>query len=131
MCEDEQDEEEAFIREVLEESKIDEEYTNDAARIIQAAYRKFKKRQEYEKDLLFGMVDWRVAARHTISLYRNAGVSEEEANRAATLIKAAYKGYYTRRVMKRLLERGLDEASEESTIELGSELEVEEEEDDW
>lgn len=50
------------------------------------------------------MVDWRVAARSAIRLYRKTGVTNEEANRAATLIKAAYKGYYTRKVMKKATE---------------------------
>lgn len=130
--EDYVDEEEEFVREVLNEANVGDEMRHEAARIIQAAFRKFKKRQEYEKDLLFGMVDWRIAARHTISLYRNAGVSEEEANRAATLIKAAYKGYYTRRVMKRLLERGLDESVSEESIDepFAHDLRGEEEEED-
>lgn len=46
------------------------------------------------------MIDWRAAARSAIRLYRRTGVTNEEANRAATLIKAAYKGYYTRRIMR-------------------------------
>lgn len=50
------------------------------------------------------MVDWRVAARSAIRLYRKTGVTNEEANRAATLIKAAYKGYYTRKMMKKVTE---------------------------
>lgn len=40
-----------------------------------------------ERELLSGMVDWRVAARSAIRLYRKTGVTYEEANRAATLIK--------------------------------------------
>lgn len=103
-------EEERFVQEVLNEADIDDGARNKAARIIQAAYRKFRRRQDLEKDLFFGMVDWRVAAKHTISLYRKAGVSEWEANRAATLIKAAYKGFYTRRIMRKLLDKQNEEA---------------------
>ncbi|GJQ86277.1 hypothetical protein Trydic_g8973 [Trypoxylus dichotomus] len=77
-----------------------------AAEIIQNAFRNFKARHDQEKQLLCGMIDWRVAARSAIYLYRKTGVTYEEANRAATMIKAAYKGYYTRRIMKRLLEEG-------------------------
>ncbi|KAH1026324.1 hypothetical protein HUJ05_010862 [Dendroctonus ponderosae] len=62
----------------------------------------FKERKEREKLLLAGMVDWRVAARSAIHLYRKTGVTNEEANRAATLIKSAYKGYYTRKIMKKM-----------------------------
>lgn len=64
----------------------------------------FKERKEREKELLAGMVDWRVAARSAIRLYRKTGVTNEEANRAATLIKAAYKGYYTRKMIKKVTE---------------------------
>lgn len=65
---------------------------------------RFKERKEREKRLLAGMVDWRVAARSAIHLYRKTGVTNEEANRAATLIKSAYKGYYTRKIMKKMAE---------------------------
>lgn len=63
-------------------------------------YLRFKERKEREKNLLAGVIDWRAAARSAIRLYRRTGVTNEEANRAATLIKAAYKGYYTRRIMR-------------------------------
>lgn len=114
-------EEEQFVGEILEELALEKERQSSAAKIIQAAFRKFKERQQYEQDLLYGMVDWRIAARHTISLYRHAGVSEAEANRAATLIKSAYKGYYTRRVMKKLLEKGLKEEEEDEESESSNE----------
>ncbi|KAF2890327.1 hypothetical protein ILUMI_15846, partial [Ignelater luminosus] len=93
-----------IITQIIDEAGITPEQAEQAAIIIQNAYRNFKHRQDREKDLLKGMVDWRVAARSTMRLYRKTGVTYEEANRAATLIKAAYKGYYTRRIMKRLLE---------------------------
>lgn len=107
-------------------------YFDDAARIIQRAYREFKEREAREKDLLRGIVDWRVAAKSTINLYRRTGVTFAEANRAATLIKAAYKGYYTRRVMRRLLEQGTKEYIEsiEGYPEYDEEK-IEEEEEEW
>lgn len=94
---------------LLEEIEVPDKHLDDAARIIQRAYHQFKERESREKDLLRGIVDWRVAAKSTINLYRKTGVTFAEANRAATLIKAAYKGYYTRRVMRRLLEQGTNE----------------------
>ncbi|XP_031334490.1 apolipoprotein B receptor isoform X2 [Photinus pyralis] len=95
-----------LVTEIIEEAKVRVEDTDAAAAIIQKAYRMFKRSQEQAKDLLSGMVDWRIAARSTIRLYRKTDVSYEDANRAATLIKAAYKGYYTRRTMNRLLAKG-------------------------
>lgn len=59
-------------------------------------------------DILDGTIDWRVAARSAIQLYRKTGVSPEEAKRAANLIKAAYKGYYTRKTLQ-LINRAKNE----------------------
>ncbi|XP_030761977.1 uncharacterized protein LOC115886813 [Sitophilus oryzae] len=95
-------EEANIVHEVLYKANIDPEQAEMAARIIQQAYRRFKEREEHEKKLLAGLIDWRIAARSAIRLYRHTGVTNEEANRAATLIKAAYRGYYTRRMMKAL-----------------------------
>ncbi|KAJ8919112.1 hypothetical protein NQ315_012097 [Exocentrus adspersus] len=92
------------VSDVIHQADISEELAEDAAKIIQNAYRRFKIRRDQERELLSGMVDWRVAARSAIRLYRKTGVTHEEANRAATLIKAAYKGYYTRHIMKKLAE---------------------------
>lgn len=125
-----EDEEDKFVGEVLALVEMDDEQRVNAAKIIKAAYKKFKKKQEEEKDLLYGMVDWRIAASHTISLYRHTGVSEWEANRAATLIKAAYKGYYTRRVMRKLLEKGLQEDAEDNEEELEQSISAGSEEDE-
>lgn len=63
------------------------EKAEEAAVIIQTAYRQFKEKQEKQRELLKGMVDWRIAARSAIYLYKKTGVTKEEANRAATLIK--------------------------------------------
>lgn len=88
-----------LVSDIINEAQIPPELGESAAIIIQNAYRNYKQRREKEKELLNGMIDWRVAARSAIRLYRQTGVTNEEANRAATLIKAAYKGYYTRRLM--------------------------------
>ncbi|CAG9862486.1 unnamed protein product [Phyllotreta striolata] len=93
-----------IITTILAEAAIDDEYVQASTSIINMAYKKFKLRKEAEKQLLSGMIDWRIAARSAIKLYRQTGVTNEEVNRAATLIKAAYKGYYTRRIMKKLTE---------------------------
>ncbi|VEN43100.1 unnamed protein product [Callosobruchus maculatus] len=97
-------EEANMVLQILDEAQISAEKGEAAARIIQRAFRNFKQRRAMERELLSGMIDWRVAARSAIYLYRKTGVTNEEANRAATLIKAAYKGYYTRRFMRRLAE---------------------------
>ncbi|XP_017779356.1 PREDICTED: uncharacterized protein LOC108564754, partial [Nicrophorus vespilloides] len=104
-------EEDIIIERILAELNMTMEQLEKMVIIIQTAYRKFKERQEREKQWLFGMVDWRIAARSAIALYRKTGVTYYEANRAASLIKAAYKGYYTRRVMKRLLQQGIADDS--------------------
>ncbi|XP_050297665.1 uncharacterized protein LOC126737026 [Anthonomus grandis grandis] len=91
-----------IVLDILNEIQVSQEKAEIAAIIIQQAYKRFKERKEREKLLLAGMVDWRVAARSAIQLYRKTGVTNEEANRAATLIKAAYKGYYTRKLMKQM-----------------------------
>ncbi|KAK5650501.1 hypothetical protein RI129_001530 [Pyrocoelia pectoralis] len=116
-------EERDLVAEIMEEAKMSAKDIDAAATIIQKAFRMLKQSQEHAKDLLLGMVDWRIAARSTIRLYRKTNVSYEEANTAATLIKAAYKGYYTRRTTKRLLEKGKEiiEAKEEGLLEPGKE----------
>ncbi|KAI4458796.1 ropporin-1-like protein [Holotrichia oblita] len=103
---DELGEEQEMVATIMEEYGERIENEEAAARIVQNAFRMFKARHDKEKQMLSGIIDWRVAARSAIYLYRKSGVTYEEANRAATLIKAAYKGYYTRRIMKRLLEEG-------------------------
>ncbi|KAJ8980105.1 hypothetical protein NQ317_008566 [Molorchus minor] len=95
-------EEANIISNIINEANITPEQAEEAALIIQRAFRAFKLRREKERELLSGMIDWRIAARSAIQLYRRTGVTNEEANRAATLIKAAYKGYYTRRVLRKL-----------------------------
>ncbi|CAH1176298.1 unnamed protein product [Phaedon cochleariae] len=106
-----------IISDIINEADISPEQGEEAARIIQRAYREFKVRKEKERELLSGMIDWRVAARSAIYLYRQTGVTNEEANRAATLIKAAYKGYYTRKVMKKLAEESKKLYQEEENVE--------------
>lgn len=83
----EEPDENTIINEILDKANITLEQAEEAAIIIQNAFRQFKKREELAHDLLKGMVDWRVAARSTLRLYRKTGVTYEEANRAATLIK--------------------------------------------
>nr|CAI5860590.1 unnamed protein product [Callosobruchus analis] len=122
-------EEANMVLQILDEAQIGAEKGEAAARIIQRAYRNFKQRRDMERELLSGMIDWRVAARSAIYLYRKTGVTHEEANRAATLIKAAYKGYYTRRFMRRLAEevkmKHQKEVEEEEEMELeGSDSEL-------
>ncbi|XP_028133877.1 uncharacterized protein LOC114329063 [Diabrotica virgifera virgifera] len=97
-------EEANLITDILAEADLPTDLAEEAARIIQGAYKKFKSRKQMERQLLSGMIDWRIAARSAIKLYRQTGVTNEEANRAATLIKAAYKGYYTRRIMNKLVD---------------------------
>lgn len=63
------------------------EKAEEAAVVIQNAYKRFKERQENQQELLKGMIDWRIAARSAIYLYKRTGVTKEEAHRAATLIK--------------------------------------------
>lgn len=119
-----------FLESITEDLDIENMQSADAALIIQRAYQDFKEREAREKDLLRGIVDWRVAARSTIQLYRRTGVTFAEANRAATLIKAAYKGYYTRRVMRRLLEQGAKEYAE-ALLKAQEEEEEPGEDDEW
>lgn len=107
-------EEANVVSNIINEADIPSELGEEAAKIIQSAYKIYKDKREREKEMLNGMIDWRVAARSAIRLYRKTGVTNEEANRAATLIKAAYKGYYTRRVLKRMTqsERAISETLE-------------------
>ncbi|XP_023027434.2 uncharacterized protein [Leptinotarsa decemlineata] len=112
-----------IISDIIDEAKISPEKGEQAAIIIQHAYQNFKRRKQKEKELLSGIIDWRVAARSAIKLYRRTGVTNEEANRAATLIKKAYKGYYTRQMIKKLNveNRNLYEEKEPEVIETGPE----------
>lgn len=85
----EQVEEANLVNVILEEAEVSAERAEEAASIIQSAYRNFKEKRDKEKSMLLGMVDWRVAARNAIYLYKKTGVTNEEANRAATLIKVS------------------------------------------
>lgn len=78
------------VDEIMSCVDIPEVVAEEAAEIIQRAYEDFKKRHQTEKDKLYGLVDWRVAARSAIHLYRKTGVTKEEADRAATLIKVIH-----------------------------------------
>lgn len=80
-----------IVARILEEAEIPEEQAREACIVIQNAYRSFKIRHEREKQLLSGVIDWRVAARSAIKLYRRTGVSHEEAKRAANLIKVNWR----------------------------------------
>lgn len=44
-------------------------------------------KREKERELGLGIIDWRIAARSAIHLYRRTGVTPDEANRAACLIQ--------------------------------------------
>lgn len=107
-----------LVSDILDEAKFPPGIAEQAAVIIQNAYRNYKQRREKEKELLHGIIDWRVAARSAIRLYRQTGVTHGEANRAATLIKAAYKGYYNRKMMKTLAKKQKDEEEKEEEEEV-------------
>ncbi|EFA12374.1 hypothetical protein TcasGA2_TC002080 [Tribolium castaneum] len=111
------EDEDLMIARIIEEAGITEGQVHAAAVVIQHAFRAFKARQQREAQLLSGIVDWRVAARSAIRLYRKSGVSPEEAKRAANLIKAAYKGYYTRRAIRQLNEEPVQEEEREEEVE--------------
>lgn len=95
---------EMIVTEILEEVDLSREDAEGAVMIIQKAFRSFLQRREREMELLSGMIDWRVAARSAIALYRKTGATYQECHRAATLIKSAYRGYYQRKVMTKLVE---------------------------
>lgn len=44
-----------------------------------------------------GMIQWQRAATRTLEILRKTGASQAEASKAAILIQATYRGYYTRR----------------------------------
>lgn len=99
------EDEDAIVAKIIEDAGISPAQVEAAAAVIQHAFKAFKARQLREAQMLSGIIDWRVAARSAIRLYRRTGVSPEEAKRAANLIKAAYKGYYTRRAIRILNEQ--------------------------
>ncbi|XP_018332044.1 uncharacterized protein LOC108741670 isoform X2 [Agrilus planipennis] len=121
-------EEANLLTDIITEAGITPDQAEAAAEIIQRAWRDFKRKHEREKYLLSGIIDWRIAARSAIRLYRSTGVTYEEANRAATMIKAAYKGYYTRRMIKKLLEES-QRLSETPSLASMKSVESEEEEE--
>jgi len=47
-----------------------------------------------------GIIQWQRAATRTLEIVRKAGASQAEASKAAILIQATYRGYYTRRNLK-------------------------------
>lgn len=53
------------------------------------------------------MVQWQRAATRTMEILRKAGASQAEASRAAILIQATYRGYYTRRNLKMKMSKKL------------------------
>jgi hypothetical protein len=126
------EDEDTVVARIIEEAGISEAQVQAAAVVIQNAFRAFKNRQQREAQLLSGIIDWRVAARSAIRLYRRTGVSPEEAKRAANLIKAAYKGYYTRRAIRQLNEtpigpqdRGEDTMTIDDTYSISSSFSME------
>ncbi|KAL3277225.1 hypothetical protein HHI36_012575 [Cryptolaemus montrouzieri] len=82
---------ELIVAEILEKANISLENAENAAMIIQKAFRSFLQRRDREKQLLGGIIDWRVAARSAIALYRKTGATYQEAHRAATLIKVTFR----------------------------------------
>jgi len=46
------------------------------------------------------MIQWQRAATRTLEILRKAGASQAEASKAAILIQATYRGYYTRKNLK-------------------------------
>lgn len=111
------EDDDTITQKIIAECGIDPQTAESAAAVIQRAFKDFQTRQS---NLLYGTIDWRVAARSAIQLYRKTGVSPEEAKRAATLIKAAYKGYYTRKALQSLRRREEEIESSAETFEIKS-----------
>lgn len=76
-----------IVMEILDEANLAREDAEGAVMIIQKAFRSFLQRRNREMELLGGIIDWRVAARSAIALYRKTGATYQECHRAATLIK--------------------------------------------
>lgn len=91
-------EREPLLQKIIKKTGMSYVTVENAVRIIQRAYRMFKFRRMKESP---DVVDWRKAFVRTMEIYRKSRITQEEANRAATLIKSAYKGYYTRRVLRK------------------------------
>lgn len=93
-----------IIAEILNQVEIRHQFAEIVTKILQEAYKSFRCRIELENKLLGGDLDWRIIARNARNLFRRWD-DYEAADRAATLIKAAYKGYYTRHIVKKLLDQ--------------------------
>lgn len=106
---------------------VSEQQALNAITVIQRAYRRFRLRREQAARGYSPGIDWRTAYLRTMHTYRAArNVTHEELARAATTIKAAYRGYYTRRVLRRLLrnEGAVPEPHERGYPAEGDELEL-------
>ncbi|XP_025603041.2 uncharacterized protein LOC112694783 [Athalia rosae] len=64
-----------------------------------------------------GEVQWQRAVANTIAILRKAGVSQEEAAKAVTLIQSSYRGYYIRRNIRLKLANEEPERPREGVLE--------------
>lgn len=91
--------EEFMISQILLELDLPRYRAVSAANVIKTAFKSFKERQKiFDDDVDF--VNWRQALRNSMFIYRKTGVPDEVVHKAATTIKAAYRGFYTRRYIK-------------------------------
>lgn len=96
-----------IVTDIINQAKISHENVEIVAQILRKAYNTFQCRLDLESRLLGGVLDWRIVARNARNLFKRWD-DYEAAAKAATLIQAAYKGYYTRHMVKKLMEQSME-----------------------
>lgn len=79
---------EEVLQKIIKRAKVSEEHAERAVRIIQAAYRGYRRRMQESLDQ--PIIDWRAGSRRTIEVFKSTGPTREEMYKAATLIKVFF-----------------------------------------
>ncbi|XP_053691201.1 uncharacterized protein LOC128739728 [Sabethes cyaneus] len=86
------------MKRLVDECGFTEEQAIRAGKIIERSYKTYYLRNVYKE--YYGPAvtsDWQDAAKHTLQIYGASGATQEEMERAAVRIQAAYRGYYTKK----------------------------------
>lgn len=91
------------VENLMEECGFTEKEALGAKKIIENAFKHYYYRSVSSENKISysSEVKWNVAAENTLKRYRKSGPLPYEMARAAVSIQAAYKGYYTRKMLKR------------------------------
>lgn len=108
--------EQDVIENLMEGCGFTEREAVNVKRIIKNAFKHYYYRSMSNENKInySSQIKWNEAAENTLQIYRKAGPLPHEMARAAISIQAAYKGYFTRKMLKR------NEKLEENAVKIQS-----------